>query len=141
MTLNYDKTQEMRICFENKMPHIPPVTINDRQLEQVNCTRLPDVAMTQCHTILRGNSTTIKSQHRRYNACISLSCSSVLSLTLSLTYIYHNHPLRRRVRRSGVTYGPNQTHAHQLENIQKRAMCVMFRQLFSRLTNSLTSYQ
>ena len=35
---NYDKTKKMHICFKNKTPNILPITINDRQIEQVNCT-------------------------------------------------------------------------------------------------------
>ena len=38
MSLNYNKTKEMGICFKKTTPDIPPVSINERQIEQVNCT-------------------------------------------------------------------------------------------------------
>ena len=39
MALNYDKTKEMRICFKKETSDIPPITINDIQIEQVHSTR------------------------------------------------------------------------------------------------------
>ena len=47
MALNYDKTIEMRICFKKETPDIPPITINDIQIEQVHSTRLLGVTISQ----------------------------------------------------------------------------------------------
>ncbi|KAK2151008.1 hypothetical protein NP493_2697g00004 [Ridgeia piscesae] len=46
MALNYDKTKEMRICFKKETPDIPPITINDIQIEQVHSTRLLGVTIS-----------------------------------------------------------------------------------------------
>ena len=45
MALNYDKTKEMGMLQE-KTQDIQPITINDTQVEQVNCTRLLGVTIS-----------------------------------------------------------------------------------------------
>ena len=72
MALNYDKTKQMRICFKKETPDIPPITINDIQIEQVHSTELLDV------TISRGNSISTISQQKLHNDYTSSFYSGVL---------------------------------------------------------------
>ena len=47
MSLNYDKTKEMRICFKKETPDIPAITINEIEIEQVHRTGLLGVTISQ----------------------------------------------------------------------------------------------
>ena len=46
MAVNYDKTKEMRIWFKKQTPDIPPITINDTQIVQMNSTYLLSVTIS-----------------------------------------------------------------------------------------------
>ena len=67
MALNFDKTKEMRICFKKETPDIPPITINDIQIEQVHSTRLLGVTISQHLTWqLHIDDITTKASRRLY---------------------------------------------------------------------------
>ncbi|KAK2170745.1 hypothetical protein NP493_1143g00016 [Ridgeia piscesae] len=67
MALNYDKTKQMRICFKKETPYIPPITINDIQIEQVHSTRLLGVTISQDLTWqLHIDDSTTKASQRLY---------------------------------------------------------------------------
>ena len=62
MALNYDKTKEMRICFKKETPDIPPITINDIQIEQVHKVTISQDLTWQLHI----DDITTKASHRLY---------------------------------------------------------------------------
>ena len=47
MALNYDKTKELRICFQKSTPDIALLTIDGRPIQQVNNTRLLGVTLSE----------------------------------------------------------------------------------------------
>ena len=113
MTLNYDKTKEMRICFKKKTSYIPPISINERQIEQVNCTRLLGVAISHDLTWqLHINEITTKASRR-------LNFVKIYSTIIS--------PSSSTPDRCGIRAYKKQV--IQLDNIQKRAMCIIFREI------------
>ena len=57
----------MRICFKKETPDIPPITINDIQIEQVHSTRLLGVTISQDRTWqLHIDGITTKTSQRLY---------------------------------------------------------------------------
>ena len=67
VALNYDKTKEMCIYFKKETPDIPPITINDIQIEQVHSTRLLGVTISQDLTWqLHIDDITTKASQRLY---------------------------------------------------------------------------
>ena len=47
MTLNYDKTKELRICFKKSTPDIALLTIDGRPIQHINSTRLLGVTLSE----------------------------------------------------------------------------------------------
>ena len=67
VALNYDKMNELSICFKRSSLDIPPLTINDRPIKQVKSTRLLGVTLTaglkwQSHI----DEITVKASQRLY---------------------------------------------------------------------------
>ena len=69
---------------------IPPITINDTQMEQVNCARQPGVTISNKFHI---DGITAKASKRLY-----------FIILFKRAGVESNHPLRHRVRLPGVAY-------------------------------------
>ena len=109
--------------LQEKTPDILLITINDRQIEQMNSTRL--LGVTMLYDLARQlyiDDITAKGSQRLY--CVILFKRAGENLIISSRYKYHNRPLRHRVRLPDVSYEPYQK---QFENIQKGTMCIIFR--------------
>ena len=125
MALNNDKIKEMRICFKKETPHIPPITINNIQIEKVRSTRLLGVTISQdltwqlhiddittrasqrlCFIILLKRDG--KERHHLFKIYITI-ISSVIEYACQ---VWHTS---LKIRQTNL-----------LESIQKRAMCITF---------------
>ena len=125
MALNYDKTNEMRICFKTETQDIPPITINDIQIEQVHSVRLLGVIISQDLTWqLHIDDITTKASQRLY-FIILLKCAGIEP--------HHLVKIYTTIIRSVIEYACQVWHTsltirqtNQLESIQKRAMRIVF---------------
>ena len=128
MALNYDKTKELCICFKRSPLDIPPLTTNDRPIEQVKSTRLLGVTLTadlkwQSHI----DEITAKASQRLY-FIILLNRAGVDS--------HHLVNIYTSLVRSVVEYACQVQHTSltkqqtkQLESIQRRTIRIIFRNM------------
>ena len=86
-------TKQKKCAFATKKtPDIPPITINDIQIEQVHSTRLLVVTISQDLTWqLHIDDITTTTLHHSTQACWNRTASSRQN-------IYHNHTLCHRIR-------------------------------------------
>ena len=125
MALNYDKTKEMRICLKKETPYIPPITINDIQIEQVHSTPLLGVTISQGLTWqLHIDDITTKASQRLY---------FIILLKRAGIEPHHLVKIYTTIIRSVIEYACQVWHTsltirqtNQLESIQKRAMRIIF---------------
>ena len=125
MALNYDKTKEMRICLKKETSYIPPITINDIQIEQVHSTRLLGVTISQdLKWQLHSDDIITKASQRLY-----------FFILLKRPGIEPHHLVNiyTTIIRSVIEYACQVRHTsltirqtNQLESIQKRAMRIIF---------------
>ena len=110
-----------------RTPDIPPITINDRQTEHMNCTRLLGVTLSHDLAWQRHIKEITAKTSRRVYFIILLKREGVETYSLVNTCATII-PLGHQVRLLGVAYEPN-----LLENIQKRAMRIYFVACVARL--------
>ena len=115
----------MRICFKKETPDIPPITINDIQIEQVHSTQLLGVTISQDLTWqLYIDDITTKASQRLY---------FVILLKRGGIEPHHLVKIYTTIIHSVIDYACQVwhislsiRHTNQLESIQKRAMRIIF---------------
>ena len=125
MALKYDKTKQMRICCKTETPDIPPITINDIQIEQVHSTQLLGTTISQDLTWqLHIDNITTKASRRLY---------FIILLKRAGREPHHLVKIYTTIIRSVIEYACHVWHTsltirqtNLLENIQKRAMRIIF---------------
>ena len=126
MALTFDKTKKMRICFKKKK-HLTSISIQERQIEQVNCTRLLGVAISYDLTWqLHIDEITANASQRLY---------FIILLTRAAVEPHHRVKRYTTIIRSIIEYACQVWQTSVNKNKQtsskhsEKAMCIIFREM------------